>query len=141
MAGNRNKFARQCNVSESVVRKWLNEESDPSRKKVIQVAKSMDVNILWLMTGEGPVRNGTGEEPKKYQVEGEKSESDTPQGSSPDWELIGYIIEQMETKVGQRWFDTEPGKKARIIRIIYDDAMKADDSTDATVEKYADVLS
>lgn len=58
IAGSNSEFARLCGVSESVVRKWRRGESDPSREHLITIAKAFNVNLLWLATGEGPMKKG-----------------------------------------------------------------------------------
>jgi len=60
MAGGNSEFARKCDVSEGVVRKWRNGESDPSRTRLITIANAMDVSLCWLATGEGPMRKAEG---------------------------------------------------------------------------------
>ena len=52
-AGSAAALARMTGVSESVVRKWRNGESDPSRAHLIAIAKGALVDLVWLATGEG----------------------------------------------------------------------------------------
>jgi phage repressor protein C with HTH and peptisase S24 domain len=47
------KLSRLVGVSESVVRKWRNGNSDPSRENLVALAKSTRTNLVWLATGEG----------------------------------------------------------------------------------------
>ena len=46
-------FAREIGVSESVVRKWRDGTSEPSRKNLEAIAKASGVNIEWLVLGTG----------------------------------------------------------------------------------------
>jgi len=58
IAGGNSEFARKCGVSESVVRKWRNGESDPSRKRLMIIAGVMGVSLEWLASGKGPIGKG-----------------------------------------------------------------------------------
>lgn len=55
MAGSIAALARKCGASESVVRKWRDGNADPSRERCIALARGMDVSLVWVMTGEGPM--------------------------------------------------------------------------------------
>lgn len=48
-------FAREVGVSESVVRKWRDGTSEPSRKNLEAIAKASGVNIEWLVLGTGSI--------------------------------------------------------------------------------------
>ena len=54
--GTNSSIGRSWGVSESVVRKYLAGTSEPTRPKLIQIAKGSEVEIEWLVTGEGPMR-------------------------------------------------------------------------------------
>jgi phage repressor protein C with HTH and peptisase S24 domain len=45
-----------ADVSESVVRKWRDGISDPSREHLIALSDATGVNLLWLATGKGPMK-------------------------------------------------------------------------------------
>lgn len=54
LAGNASAFARMCGVSESVVRKWRDGLSEPSRLYLEQIVRHAGVSVEWLVMGEGP---------------------------------------------------------------------------------------
>ncbi len=56
MAGSASALARMCGVSESVVRKWRDGQSEPSLAHCNALAKGSGVMLSWLATGEGPMR-------------------------------------------------------------------------------------
>ncbi|WP_333874936.1 LexA family transcriptional regulator [Methylobacter sp.] len=58
IAGGNSELARKCEVSESVVRKWRNGESDPSRKRLMVIADIMGVSLEWLASGKGSMWKG-----------------------------------------------------------------------------------
>lgn len=49
-------FARKAGISESVLRQYIKGESLPTLDKLIAIADTARVNLLWLATGEGPMR-------------------------------------------------------------------------------------
>jgi phage repressor protein C with HTH and peptisase S24 domain len=53
-----NKFALEHGFSESTIRGWLRRERDPKRKDIADLATALGVNLLWLVTGEGPMKPG-----------------------------------------------------------------------------------
>lgn len=52
---NTSRFARKVGVSEGVVRKWRNGESDPSREHVVAIADAYGLSLDWLAAGRGPM--------------------------------------------------------------------------------------
>lgn len=49
-------FARKAGISESVLRQYIKGESQPTLDKLLAIARTANVNLLWLATGEGPKR-------------------------------------------------------------------------------------
>lgn len=49
-------FARTAKISESVLRQYIKGESLPTLDRLIAIADTAKVNLLWLATGEGPMR-------------------------------------------------------------------------------------
>jgi phage repressor protein C with HTH and peptisase S24 domain len=56
LAGNASMFARMCGVSESVVRKWRDGLSEPSRLYLERIVRHAGVSVEWLVTGEGAMQ-------------------------------------------------------------------------------------
>lgn len=50
-----NSFAKRCKVRESLLRKYLSGPTLPGMDKLVAIARTANVNIDWLATGEGPV--------------------------------------------------------------------------------------
>ena len=61
-AGGVAQLAQQASLSRSVIHKYLNGESDPSRIRLIDLAQAGGVRLLWLATGQGPMRVGAVED-------------------------------------------------------------------------------
>lgn len=48
------RLARTMGVSPSAFRKWLKGEAEPSRERLIALARATNVRLAWLAEGEGP---------------------------------------------------------------------------------------
>ncbi len=44
-----------CGFSEGVVRSWRDGNSDPSRARCVNLARTFNISLVWLITGEGPM--------------------------------------------------------------------------------------
>lgn len=53
-------FAERVGVAPSSIHQYLAGKSDPSRATVIKIANAGNVSMLWLATGEGPMRRDQG---------------------------------------------------------------------------------
>jgi transcriptional regulator with XRE-family HTH domain len=56
LVGGPAQLARKSNLSRRVIDKYRTGASDPSRARLIALAAAGGVSILWLATGEGPMR-------------------------------------------------------------------------------------
>lgn len=55
-------FANRCGFGESTLRNYLG-GADPSRQRVIAIARTANVNFAWLATGEGPKKGSAAPAP------------------------------------------------------------------------------
>ena len=53
--GGASALARRCDCSEGTVRSWRDGHSDPSRARCVTLARVLNISLLWLVTGEGPM--------------------------------------------------------------------------------------
>lgn len=51
-------FARTAGIGQATLHQYLSGESEPGMKALIAIANAADVSLLWLATGEGPMRSG-----------------------------------------------------------------------------------
>ena len=58
--GNLSELARKSGLSRRVIDKYRNGESDPSRVRLVALAKAGGVRIEWLADGTGPMRDEAG---------------------------------------------------------------------------------
>ena len=62
--GSANGLANAAGVSEGALRKWATGTSEPTRDRLVAIARAAAVNVAWLATGNGPKeRSGKGETP------------------------------------------------------------------------------
>ncbi len=52
-------IARRCGFSEGAVRSWRDGNSDISRERCVVLARTLNISLIWLITGEGPMRSLT----------------------------------------------------------------------------------
>ncbi len=69
--GSANSLAKAAGVSEGALRKWVGGNSEPSRDRVVAIAKAAGMNVGWLAAGQGPEKAQGG------------GESDVPEGFVP----------------------------------------------------------
>src|ERR1700761_7774800 len=48
------RLSREMGVSPSAFRKWLKGEAEPSRERLVALARATRVGVAWLAEGEGP---------------------------------------------------------------------------------------
>lgn len=56
LVGSAEKLAHNSGMSSRAIGQYLSGNTDPTRKKLISLAEAADVNIEWLATGNGPMR-------------------------------------------------------------------------------------
>lgn len=52
-------FSKKCNLSESAIRKYIREESEPTLQNLLTLAKVGNVSVAWLATGNDPFLSNT----------------------------------------------------------------------------------
>jgi transcriptional regulator with XRE-family HTH domain len=52
--GSVNGLAKGAGVSEGALRKWLQGDSEPTRERLMALARAAGVNVAWLAAGTGP---------------------------------------------------------------------------------------
>jgi DNA-binding phage protein len=60
MSGGISNLSRKSQLSRAVIHKYLNGESDPSRARLVALARAAEVDLEWLATGKKPPTTGTG---------------------------------------------------------------------------------
>lgn len=103
--------ARKSGLSEGALRNYRDGSSLPTIDRLIALALETDVNVLWLATGEGPMR-GTDKELTEYRA--------TPPPGQIDQEALREAIEIVEEALQQTGAQRSPERRARLIKAVYD---------------------
>ncbi|MEM9908087.1 MAG: LexA family transcriptional regulator [Cyanobacteria bacterium P01_D01_bin.44] len=59
-------FARECGFSDTVLRQYLNGNSEPTRPVLLAIARAADVSLEWLAAGQTASENSTDILAQKY---------------------------------------------------------------------------
>jgi transcriptional regulator with XRE-family HTH domain len=125
-------FARKCGLSEKSLRKYLAGNTDPSGSAIIAMAEAGGVNILWLMTGEGPMRR----------EETEQSALKSPEPApAVDADTLTTVIKEVEIAMQKRRLHLSADKQARLIGVLYDYVKKTGDTKPVIAERYLDLMT
>lgn len=119
--GSASAVADRCGFSEGTVRNWRDGRSDMSRERCITMAHSLGVSLLWLMTGEGPMKD-LPEAPAETLASspGMPSESDAFRPPRLDSNLLAIALRLMQSYMGLIGGSLEPGTRAARIAELYE---------------------
>jgi len=95
-------FAAKNNLSSTAIHKYLTGKSEPTRLALISIANIANVNLEWLVTGEGLMRKTKGSE-------------------LVDLELYDGIIEAVEEYLLKSGTTSCPKDKIRAYHYLYDE--------------------
>jgi phage repressor protein C with HTH and peptisase S24 domain len=56
--GSNSALARSIGSSETAIRKWVNGISEPKQSSIVAIARTANISLEWLMTGEGQMKGG-----------------------------------------------------------------------------------
>lgn len=59
-------FARECGFSDTVLRQYLNGQSEPTRPALLAIARTANVNLEWLAAGSATIKESTTSLAEKY---------------------------------------------------------------------------
>lgn len=106
--GGSTKMAEIAGVSTSVLSKWRRNESDPSRTRLVKMARAAGVSLEWLATGEGEPQGAT-QAPRE------------PAGgpSEEDLELLEEVAAAAFSELKARDIRLVPAAQARLVRVLY----------------------
>lgn len=108
-AGSAAALARLAGVSESVVRKWRDGTSEPSRDHCVAIAKADGCSVGWLVAGEGPER-----------MDGNESTSHSrSQAVRLDVVRLTSAVHLLEMALDLAGRDMTPADKADLIADLY----------------------
>lgn len=61
-------ISERADISQTQISTIEREKADPTSKTIINIAKALDISVLWLMTGIGSMDATTDQCPTQYQV-------------------------------------------------------------------------
>jgi len=70
LAGSAEKLAKKSGVGARNISKYASGEVDPSRTRLVNLAKAMEINLLWLASGEGAMRPDMAGHPSSESIHG-----------------------------------------------------------------------
>lgn len=94
--------AKAAGVSQQAFHNWLKAEAEPARDRLIATTDVLGVNLLWLVTGEGPM-NGV----------------PTTESNQIELSRMQNVIEQTEKFLLNNELVLEPEDKARLFIAVY----------------------
>jgi hypothetical protein len=94
-------FALQCGLSPTAMHQYLTGKSEPTRPALISMARNAEVNLEWLLTGEGPQKKISGD-------------------CMLDRDLYDAIIESVDEWLDARKKSLPPAKKLETYHYLYD---------------------
>ena len=99
-------FARSAGVSDTFLRQCLAGRTEPTRTKLIAIARAGDTTVEWLATGQGRRGGATGAASARH--------------AAPDRELLEAIIEVTESVLAESGRSLSPAKKAHLVSALYE---------------------
>lgn len=102
-------FARECGLSEGVLRSYLRGDTFPTLDRLWAISAAAGVSVTWLATGESPGSQG-----------GASLIQETPcEYRSLNEQLIGDVIEEVEVCLREGGLDLPPKKKRELVLTAY----------------------
>jgi hypothetical protein len=125
-------IARRCGFSEGAVRSWRDGQSDISRERCVVMARTLNVSLIWLITGEGPMRQDpvvdgfslrSATEPTASTLHAaDHRESPTIRSPQPavDSRLLAAALRLLQSYVGLLGGSLNPMQRADVLAELYD---------------------
>jgi len=159
LAGSMNALARLTGMSQSGMRRYF-VGGEPTRPVLIAIANAVNVNLLWLTTGEGEMRPGKADievqversyprDPARTidqmkegvaerRRERERREATKEHPLNP--QLLLEVIEAVETNLNQRDLEMRPDRKALLIQLLYEHQMDARLNKEDTTKRFFELI-
>jgi transcriptional regulator with XRE-family HTH domain len=129
-------IAERCGFSAGAVRNWRDGHSDISRERCITLARALDISLLWLISGEGPMKGddqvthrSATTSPATPRPAPDSDTPDTRRGSGLDPGLLAAALRLLQSYIGLVGGSLEPAPRADLLAELYDILGHADDTT------------
>lgn len=104
------KLARNCGISESTVKNWVDGVADPSRARCLALARGTGASLLWLVSGEGPM----------WAKDVNSAAAGDSQSQVLSQESLTIAVQLAIEAVEERRGTLPPSQMAELIAIIYE---------------------
>jgi transcriptional regulator with XRE-family HTH domain len=124
--GNQAILAKKSGISKPTIGDYLTGKSDPSRERLISLAKAANVSVQWLATGEGPIDSNLeslGFDPAEFlklavaagdlsvRTPEEKEQLDTFRALPPREKI--YVLKMMKAMLDEQSESQTPARKTK----------------------------
>lgn len=128
-------IAERCGFSAGAVRNWRDGHSDISRERCITLARTLDISLLWLITGEGPMKTdgkdthrSTMISPTTQRPGPDNETSDTRSRPALDPGLLAATLRLLQSYIGLVGGSLDPASRADLLAELYDILGHTDDT-------------
>lgn len=112
--GSASAMARRCGCSEGAVRSWRDGQSDLSRARCIALARALGISLMWLVTGEGPMKPAGEESP------GARGPGAAPTHASDiDPQRLAATLRLLQSYVCMVGGSLSPAQRADVVAELY----------------------
>lgn len=131
-------IARRCGFSGGAVRNWRDGHSDISRERCVAMARTLNVSLIWLIAGEGPMRPSPAtDEPTMQSPQGqpigahvlrpreEGAARSTQQ--AVDSRVLAAALRLLQSYIGLVGGSLNPAQRADILAELYDILREVDE--------------
>lgn len=134
LEGSASALAERCGCSEGSVRNWREGRSDISRERCITIANILGVSVLWLVTGEGPMKITPEGAPHPEPASRAPSPTvqqaaDIPRKAGLDSQLLAASLRLLQSYIGLVGGSLDTNSRADRVAELYDIFSHAGDAS------------
>lgn len=118
--GGKRSLSNKTDISETQLFRYIKGEQEPSITKCLAISKQCNIDLNWLITGEG---------------QSEPSDQNNS-CNSIDEEVLQGVIEAIEGHLDNNNLELDADKKAQLITIIYNEVIDDDDEEQVDLQNY-----
>lgn len=128
-------IAERCGFSAGAVRNWRDGHSDISRERCITLARALGISLLWLITGEGPMKTDD-KDAHRSAMTSPAAQRPDPDNDTPDARrnpgldpgLLAAALRLLQSYIGLVGGSLDPAPRADLLAELYDILGYTDDT-------------